>query len=68
MFCENCGKQMGNSKFCPHCGAKAYKETPQTQYVPNAPLYSNEKKPKKTQGCLIAIAVIIFFGNNNTRN
>ena len=26
MFCKNCGKDINDSKFCPHCGAKASEE------------------------------------------
>lgn len=28
MFCRNCGKDIGDSKFCPNCGQSAALETP----------------------------------------
>lgn len=59
MFCSNCGKDIGDAKFCPECGTpvSGTSETPIGE-IPDTSK-SKKEKPKKKHGCLTAVAVVI---------
>lgn len=58
MFCSNCGKDIGDAKFCPECGtpATAPAETPIGE-IPE-PSKAKKEKPKKKHGCLTAVLIV----------
>lgn len=59
MYCQKCGKNVGEAKFCPECGTATEQEIVYSQ--------SNSKQqrpPRKKRGCLASIMVfliIVFF-------
>lgn len=61
MYCKNCGKDIGDAKFCPECGQPADGAPKYT--VTTGPELPNQKKPKKKKGkvVLIIIAVIVVL-------
>lgn len=63
MFCQKCGTQYENAKFCPECGASADGSIP-FQQPQQPPIYQPYQLPvkepkKKKKGCLIAFLVCI---------
>ena len=65
MFCENCGKEPGDGKFCQECGAPVNQETPSVK-LPKFNL------TKKTMGIIggiaagvvaIIVALVLILGN-----
>lgn len=67
MICPNCGKDAGDAKFCPECGAPISTQPPQP---PKEGAWSGvvpeEPKKKKKGGCLkiglIVLAVFVVLG------
>lgn len=58
MYCPNCGKEIGDAKFCPECGfAVNGQPTPNTAPEIKEP----PKKPKKKMGCLTAVLVFVVL-------
>lgn len=44
MYCHQCGKEVGDAKFCPYCGAKLDVESTQGYYQPLQDQY-NQQQP-----------------------
>ncbi len=72
-YCKNCGKEIGEAKFCPECGTPSNDEAAktaaqdqpvppsfQTQNVPPTPGQAWQPPRKKRYGCLIAF--LVFLG------
>ena len=71
-FCRNCGKEIGEAKFCPECGIQIAgtesKTVDSTQAVPPSPKTPNmppvpgqvwQSPRKKSHGCLITFLVVL---------
>ena len=63
MFCSNCGKDIGDAKFCPECGTPAASTVKETQEpIPVMPPNTPEpQKRKKKPGCLIVVLVVVVL-------
>lgn len=63
MFCSNCGKDIGNAKFCPECGAPSTRpeETPNRENLNIQEISSETQKPKKKPGCLMVFLVFVLI-------
>lgn len=57
MFCPNCGKDVGNAKFCSECGSPVTQTTATPKPSPTV-IPPSDPKPKKKSGCL---PIIIIF-------
>lgn len=72
MNCPKCGQNIGNTKFCPFCGAATDQAAPQQPNAPQPmPTQNNNQAPaiqppKKKGGCLkiglIVVGVIVVLG------
>ncbi|MGE4354493.1 MAG: hypothetical protein AB7D36_10480 [Oscillospiraceae bacterium] len=49
MWCENCGKEYGDTPVCPDCGSKGI-QTPKLNWGSSAPGEIMEKWPKTAEG------------------
>lgn len=62
MICPNCGKEIGEAKFCPECGTQIMinpaTETVQPTIQPQVMI---KKKKKKGKGCLISIIIFLIL-------
>ena len=71
-FCRNCGKEIGEAKFCPECGtpvagteskaadsAQAVSPPPKTPNMPPMPGQAWHPPRKKNHGCLITFLVVL---------
>lgn len=71
-FCRNCGKEIGEAKFCPECGtpvagteskaadsAQAVSPPPKTPNMPPMPGQAWQPPRKKNHGCLITFLVVL---------
>ena len=63
MFCPNCGKDIGNAKFCPECGAPSIRseETQKKENLSIQEISSEAQKPKKKPGCLMVFLVFVLI-------
>lgn len=63
MFCPNCGKDIGNAKFCPECGTPSIRseETQKKENLSIQELSSEAQKPKKKPGCLMVFLVFTLI-------
>lgn len=55
MYCKNCGKEIGNAKFCPECGHKV-----EASLYPDPPM-KKQKKKSLGKGCLTSVLVFIVL-------
>ena len=68
MFCPNCGKEIGNAKFCPECGTAVNQQQQAKQEVKEI----KKEKPKKPitkrvwfWAVIVVLALVIFSGGSS---
>lgn len=55
MFCPKCGKDIGEAKYCPHCGSAVE----QGEDVKGLPAVG--RKSSKKRGCLASVMIFLIF-------
>lgn len=59
-ICQECGQPVGNSRFCPHCGAKLQTETPVEGVLPQKEKHTEKKTPWKRMSPQKRVLVVVL--------
>ena len=63
MFCQNCGKDIGDAKFCPECGSPSAgsAEIQEKKSLDIRGISPEISKPKKKPGCLMVFLAFVLI-------
>ena len=61
MYCHQCGKEVGDAKYCPYCGAQLEENVTQGYYQPIDHQYQNNVYQNSDDQSSIGYALLSFF-------